>query len=86
MFEIERARVLRLPEGAYISIRTFEEGSWSALDVHLVHPSGKDELLCTVEYDEGKGLRAMTYDDVHEEPIFTRHVKLFPWEEVPEDA
>ena len=88
MLKIERAIAFTLPDGSYIKVETTGTGregaeagpdDWSALDVTLVRKDESESLLCSVEYDDLKGLRTLVYNDDSEKPIFT-HVNGYDGE------
>lgn len=79
MLKVERAIAFTLPDGSYIKVETTGTGregaeagpdDWSALDVTLVRKDESESLLCSVEYDDPKGLRTLVYNDDSEKPIF----------------
>ena len=45
---------------------------WNALDVKLVDRGGREQLLCSIEYEDMKGLRTLVYDDESAEPVFVQ--------------
>lgn len=88
MLKVERAIAFTLPDGSYINVETTGTGregaeagpdDWSALDVTLVRKDESESLLCSVEYDDPKGLRTLVYRDDSEKPIFT-HVNGYDGE------
>ena len=88
MLKVERAIAFTLPYGSYIKVETTGTGregaeagpdDWSALDVTLVRKDESESLLCSVEYDDPKGLRTLVYNDDSEKPIFT-HVNGYDGE------
>lgn len=92
MLKVERAIAFTLPDGSYIKVETTGTGregveagpdDWSALDVTLVRKDESESLLCSVEYDDPKGLRTLVYNDDSEKPIFT-HVNGYDGE-IPYD-
>jgi len=68
-----------LPDGSYIKTETHsgdvnahesDERNWDALDVYLIDRDGKKDLLCSVDYEDQKGLRVLVYDEESEEPVY----------------
>ena len=87
MMQVDKARAFYLPDGSYIKVETFggdvnaheaDSRNWKAMDVNLIRPDGRDVLLCSVEYEEQKGLRTLVYDDESGEPVFERLAGLAP--------
>ena len=81
MLKVEKAIAFTLDDGSHIQIRTDgngEEGrpmrreDWKALDVSLVTADGKEEVLCSVEYDGRIGLRTLVFDKEHRDPVFVQ--------------
>lgn len=79
------AKAFCLPDGSYIKVETFggdvnahesDSRNWKAMDVNLIRPDGRDVLLCSVEYENQKGLRTLVYDDESDEPIY-EHMAAF---------
>lgn len=78
MMEIEKA-ALHLPDGSYIKVETSagdvkahskDNRSWESLDVSLVNPSGFEELICCIDYEDRKGLRVIVYEKDSDIPVY----------------
>ena len=85
MMQVEKARAFYLPDGSYIKVETFggdvkayekDDRHWQAMDVNLIRPDGRDVLLCSVEFEDKKGLRTLVYGDENGEPIY-EHLAAF---------
>ena len=70
MLKVERAIAFTLPDGSYIKVETTGTGregaeagpdDWSALDVTLVRKDESESLLCSVEYDDPKGMQRVVF-------------------------
>jgi hypothetical protein len=48
-------------------------GQWKSIDVTAAHPGGVVDTLCAIDWEEGRGLKVMTFAPVTEDPIFTRN-------------
>jgi len=86
MMQIEKARAFNLPDGSYIKVETFDgsvnankddDRTWIAMDVNRIFPDGHDVLLCSVEWEDGKGLRTRVWGEENGDPFFEfEHVRL----------
>lgn len=83
--QVHSLRAFALPNGARIEIEVYEgdvnahdgdDRNWKAADINLVHPNGYKEVLCTVDYEDEKGLRTLVYESEGEDPIFTHNTKI----------
>lgn len=79
MLKVEKAIAFTLDDGSHIQISTDGNGKegrpigreeWKALDISLVSEDGKEEILCSVEYDGRLGLRTLVFDKEHRDPVF----------------
>lgn len=68
-----------LPDGSYfqavsssgeVGAHESDTRQWTAMDVHLIRPDGRDILLCSADYEKRKGLRILIHDEEHEEPVY----------------
>lgn len=84
MMLIERAKALFLPDGSYIKaeahggdVGASEEDprGWKSLDISLIRPSGKEEVLCALDYEDQAGLRVLVFGE-GEEPEYVKRVEL----------
>lgn len=87
MLEIEKARGFTLPDGAHLEVEAFsgalkaaQDGDciWKSLDISLVGERGYRNLLCSIDYEEGKGLRVLTYDKGRDNPVSEKYVGYGP--------
>ena len=85
MIEIQKAIVMRLPDGSYIQIARYDDNyidgneqtqKWMSVDISRVYPDKKEELLASVDFDNTMGLRTLVFDSAHEDPIFIKEDKL----------
>lgn len=74
MMQVDKAKAFQLPNGAYIKVSSEEGVDWKSLDVSLVGPCGKEQILCSVDYEKRNGLRTIVFDEEHEDPVYTRDV------------
>lgn len=79
---VERAKAFYLPDGSYIKAEVYEgdvrcDGDdprrWKSLDISLIHPDGKEEVLCCVDFEYQKGLRTIVYDGENADPVYEKH-------------
>lgn len=79
MLKVEKAIAFTLLNGAFVRVETTGTGKegveagpddWNALDVKLIDRDGREQLLCSIEYEDMKGLRTLVYDDESAEPVF----------------
>ncbi|MBE6954497.1 MAG: hypothetical protein E7449_01120 [Ruminococcaceae bacterium] len=82
---VEKAKAFDLPDGAYVKVETCDgdvwafQGDtrkWAALDVTLVRADGTEEVLCSIDYEDGRGLFTLVFDDTHETPIFKHQTEI----------
>lgn len=87
--QIERAKAFCLPDGAFVKVELYEDDhagnskypmSWKALDISLIGPDGHDEILCSIDLDDQKGLRTLVFDKDKAEPVFERYIGYGPEE------
>ena len=85
MIEIQKATVMRLPDGSKICVAAYDSTyldgneknqNWMSVDISRVYPDNKEELLVSVDFDNTKGLRTLVFDDTQADPIFTKEDKL----------
>lgn len=87
MLEIEKARGFTLPDGAHLEVEAFagevnayprDDRTWKSLDISLVGGTGYKNLLCSIDYEYGKGLRVLVYDKSRDEPVFEKCIGYAP--------
>jgi len=83
MLEIEKARGFTLPDGAHLEVEAFagevnvypgDGRIWKSLDISLVRDTGYQNLLCSIDYEDGKGLRVLAYEKSRDRPIFEKYI------------
>lgn len=61
MLKVEKAIAFTLPNGAFVRVETTGTGKegaeagpddWNALDVKLIDRGGREQLLCSIEYED----------------------------------
>ena len=82
----EKAPEINLPDGSKVSVQ-YSEGmvnadekdkrTWASLDLLHVDSEGKEERLCAVDYEDGKGARSLVYASEQDDPIHT-HTHIPP--------
>lgn len=89
MMQIERAKAFYLPDGSFIKAEVYEGKQkngmsdpcgWKSLDITLIRPDGKDELLCCIDFDDQSGLKTRVYDRSSAKPEFEKYIGFGPEE------
>lgn len=59
--------ILDLPNGSKLKAFINQDTSWRSIDINIVYPDGKEEVLCAADYDEEDGLRVIGMDSEHDD-------------------
>lgn len=79
--KVHHLRAFVLPNGATVEVEVHEgdvnahdgdDRNWKAVDVTLTHPNGDIEVLCTVDYEDDRGVRTNVYEYESADPIYVR--------------
>jgi len=47
-------------------------GEWKSIDITATHPNGVVDTLCAVDWEAGRGTKAIVFETGAEDPVFTQ--------------
>jgi len=68
-----------LPNGIVISAEQNSEkgnemrGNWKGIDIFATYPNGVVDVLCGVDWIDGRGTKAIVFESGSEEPVYTQY-------------